>query len=82
MFCIYKRTNVRYNDYIVILEKCGTNGDESMDERGRNVERTCEKISESQELIIEMVSKIKNQKYIKMIYGFTKRLYDEERAEG
>lgn len=58
------------------------NGDESMDERGSTVEKTNDKVSESQELIIEMVSKIKNQKYIKMIYGFTKRLYDEERAEG
>ncbi len=53
-----------------------------MNERGSTVEKTNDKVSESQELIIEMVSKIKNQKYVKMIYGFTKRLYDEERAEG
>lgn len=28
-------------------------------------------------LIIEMVEKIKNEKFLELIYGFVKRLYDE-----
>lgn len=41
-----------------------------MDKRGRNVEITYDKISESQELIIEMVRKIDNQELLVKIYTF------------
>lgn len=45
------------------------NGDESMDERGSTVEKTKDKVNETQKLIIEMISKIENQKYLEFIYN-------------
>ncbi len=52
------------------------NGDESMDERGSTVEKTNDKVSESQELIIEMVNKIDNQELLVKIYSFIKVIYE------
>lgn len=40
-----------------------------MDERGSTVEKTKDKVNETQKLIIEMISKIENQKYLEFIYN-------------
>lgn len=47
-----------------------------MDERGSTVEKTNDKVSESQELIIEMVNKIDNQELLVKIYSFIKVIYE------
>ena len=37
--------------------------------RGSTVEKTKDKVNETQKLIIEMISKIENQKYLEFIYN-------------
>ncbi len=48
------------------------NGDESMDERGSTVEKTNDKVSESQELIIEMICKVNNVGTLEYLCTFIK----------
>lgn len=49
-----------------------------MDERGSTVEKTNDKVSESQELIIEMVSKIKNLWILEQILQFIHNMTKED----
>lgn len=54
------------------------NGDESMDERGSTVEKTNDKLNETQKLIIEMIKKIDNPKRLKFYYKLISGMEKEE----
>lgn len=52
-----------------------------MNERGSTVENTNDKLNETQKMIIEIVSKIRNEKYLKRIYISLRDYLKEEKAE-